>query len=115
MLLQVVHCLKKGLLQVDVKILCQHQNGPQAVRQFVGQLGPGFRDLAHAGVGHDQLGQVADVADDERTVLVDSEQGVWGCDMVWNCVEICPKGVPPTQGIGKTRARIRRAQRAKGK
>ena len=61
------------------------------------------------------LADVRDVADDERTALVDSEQGVWGCDMVWSCVEICPKGVPPTQGIGKTRARIRRAQRAKGK
>jgi succinate dehydrogenase / fumarate reductase iron-sulfur subunit len=59
------------------------------------------------------LADVRDVADDERTALVDSEQGVWGCDMVWNCVEVCPKGVPPTQGIGKTRARIRRAQRAR--
>jgi succinate dehydrogenase / fumarate reductase iron-sulfur subunit len=61
------------------------------------------------------LVDVRDVADDERIALVDGEQGVWGCDMVWNCVEVCPKGVPPTQGIGKTRARIRRAQRAKGK
>ena len=59
------------------------------------------------------LSDVRDVADDERTNLVDDEQGVWGCDMVWNCVEVCPKGVPPTQGIGKTRARIRRAQRAR--
>jgi succinate dehydrogenase / fumarate reductase iron-sulfur subunit len=61
------------------------------------------------------LADVRDVADDKRMALVDSEQGVWGCDMVWNCVEICPKGVPPTQGIGKTRARIRRAQRARNK
>jgi succinate dehydrogenase / fumarate reductase iron-sulfur subunit len=61
------------------------------------------------------LADVRDVADDERVALVDSEQGVWGCDMVWNCVEVCPKGVPPTQGIGKTRARIRRAQRARNK
>jgi len=61
------------------------------------------------------LADARDVADDERIALVDSEQGVWGCDMVWSCVEICPKGVPPTQGIGKTRARIRRAQRARNK
>jgi succinate dehydrogenase / fumarate reductase iron-sulfur subunit len=59
------------------------------------------------------LADVRDVADDKRMALVDSEQGVWGCDMVWSCVEVCPKGVPPTQGIGKTRARIRRAQRAR--
>jgi succinate dehydrogenase / fumarate reductase iron-sulfur subunit len=58
------------------------------------------------------LADVRDTADEERIARVDSKQGVWGCDMVWNCVEICPKGVPPTQGIGKTRARIRRAQRA---
>ena len=61
------------------------------------------------------LADVRDVADDKRMALVDSEQGVWGCDMVWSCVEVCPKGVPPTQGIGKTRARIRRAQRARNK
>jgi succinate dehydrogenase / fumarate reductase iron-sulfur subunit len=59
------------------------------------------------------LADVRDVADEERIALVDSEQGVWGCDMVWSCVEVCPKGVPPTQSIGKTRARIRRAQRAR--
>jgi succinate dehydrogenase / fumarate reductase iron-sulfur subunit len=61
------------------------------------------------------LADVRDAADEARVALVDSEQGVWGCDMVWSCVEICPKGVPPTQGIGKTRARIRKAQRARGK
>ena len=61
------------------------------------------------------LADVRDDADEARMGLVDDEQGVWGCDMVWNCVEVCPKGVPPTQGIGKTRARIRRAQRAKRK
>ncbi len=61
------------------------------------------------------LADVRDAADQARLALVDGEQGVWGCDMVWNCVEVCPKGVPPTQGIGKTRARIRRAQRARQK
>ena len=61
------------------------------------------------------LADIRDVADETRVALVDSEQGVWGCDMVWNCVEICPKGVPPTQGIGRTRARIRRGQRARQK
>ena len=57
------------------------------------------------------LADVRDEADDVRVALVDSQAGVWGCDMVWNCVKVCPKGVPPTRGIGKTRARIRRAQR----
>lgn len=30
---------------------------------------------------------------------VDSFRGVWGCDTVYRCVEVCPKGVPPTQGV----------------
>jgi succinate dehydrogenase / fumarate reductase iron-sulfur subunit len=59
------------------------------------------------------LADVRDAADEERLALVDGEQGVEGCDMVWSCVEVCPKGVPPTQGIGKSRARIRRAKRKK--
>jgi len=54
------------------------------------------------------LADVRDEADDERLVLVDGEHGVKGCDFVWNCVEICPKSVPPTKGIAKTRARITR-------
>jgi succinate dehydrogenase / fumarate reductase iron-sulfur subunit len=61
------------------------------------------------------LADVRDVADKARLALVDGEQGVWGCDMVWNCVNVCPRGVPPTKGIGKTRARIRRAERAQDK
>jgi succinate dehydrogenase / fumarate reductase iron-sulfur subunit len=61
------------------------------------------------------LADVRDAADERRLALVDGEQGVEGCDMVWSCVEVCPKGVPPTQGIGKSRARIRRAKRAKRK
>jgi len=55
-----------------------------------------------------------DAAGNKRLELVDSEQGVWGCDMVWNCVDICPKGVTPTRGIGKSRAAIRKAERAAG-
>jgi succinate dehydrogenase / fumarate reductase iron-sulfur subunit len=57
------------------------------------------------------LADVRDAADAQRIARVNDEQGVWGCDMVFNCVEICPKGVPPTKGIGRTRARIRRSER----
>ena len=51
---------------------------------------------------------VRDGADDERLDLVSGEHGVKACDFVWNCVAICPKGVPPTKGIARTRARITR-------
>jgi len=54
------------------------------------------------------LADVRDEADDERLDLVSGEHGVEACDFVWNCVKICPKGVPPTKGIAKTRARITR-------
>jgi succinate dehydrogenase / fumarate reductase iron-sulfur subunit len=57
------------------------------------------------------LADVRDKADEKRLELVGGEHGVGGCDFVWNCVKICPKGVPPTKGIAKTRARITRATR----
>ena len=57
------------------------------------------------------LADVRDGADEVRLDLVDGEHGVKGCDFVWNCVEICPKGVPPTKGIAKLRARITRRER----
>ncbi len=36
---------------------------------------------------------------EERLDFVDSKSGVWGCDLVYRCVAICPKKVPPTLGI----------------
>ena len=56
------------------------------------------------------LADVRDGADERRLALVSGEHGVGGCDFVWNCVEICPKGVPPTKGIAKTRARTKRGR-----
>ena len=57
------------------------------------------------------LADVRDGADDKRLDLVAGDDGVEGCDFVWNCVEICPRGVPPTKGIAKTRARITRREK----
>ncbi|MGD2146915.1 MAG: succinate dehydrogenase iron-sulfur subunit [Anaerolineae bacterium] len=56
------------------------------------------------------LADVRDGADEQRLDTVGGEHGVAACDFVWNCVEICPKGIPPTKGIAKTRARITRAK-----
>lgn len=42
----------------------------------------------------------------ELLEIVDSQQGVWGCDGVFNCVEVCPKEVPPTQAITALRRRL---------
>ena len=52
---------------------------------------------------------IADVRDtdtDRRLADLDSHDGVWGCDTVFNCVHVCPKGVPPTHGICAVRRRI---------
>jgi len=39
---------------------------------------------------------------------VNTQQGVWGCKTVFNCVKVCPKEVPPTHGIVKMRSKILR-------
>jgi len=57
------------------------------------------------------LADVRDDADEERLAQVGGEHGVNACDFVWNCVRICPKGVPPTKGIAKTRARLTRREK----
>lgn len=47
-----------------------------------------------------------DMRNEEILRLVNSQQGVWGCKTVFNCVKVCPKEVPPTQAIVKMRGRI---------
>jgi len=49
------------------------------------------------------LADVRDGAGEHRLETVGGEHGVAACDFVSDCVEICPKGVPPTKGIAKTR------------
>jgi len=39
---------------------------------------------------------------------VNTQQGVWGCKTVFNCVKLCPKEVPPTHAIVKMRSKILR-------
>lgn len=45
---------------------------------------------------------------EEILKAVNTQQGVWGCKTVLNCVKVCPKEVPPTHGIVKMRGRILR-------
>ncbi len=45
---------------------------------------------------------------EEILKVVNTQQGVWGCKTVFNCVKVCPKDVPPTHGIVKMRGRILR-------
>jgi succinate dehydrogenase / fumarate reductase iron-sulfur subunit len=52
------------------------------------------------------LADPRDAADETRLKLVEGEHGIGGCDTVWRCVRVCPKGVPPTKGILATRTRL---------
>jgi succinate dehydrogenase / fumarate reductase iron-sulfur subunit len=49
-----------------------------------------------------------DRRNEEILKAVNTQQGVWGCKTVFNCVKVCPKEVPPTHGIVKVRGRILR-------
>lgn len=42
----------------------------------------------------------------QRLDIVDSLSGVWGCDVVYKCVAVCPKKVPPTKAIKEMRKQI---------
>lgn len=47
--------------------------------------------------------------DSDRKELLDmlnSESGVWGCDVVYKCVAVCPKKVTPTPAILELRKKI---------
>lgn len=35
----------------------------------------------------------------ESLEAFNSEEGVWGCDTVFRCIDACPKDVRPTDGI----------------
>jgi len=54
------------------------------------------------------LADPRDRRNEEMLKAVDSQQGVWGCKTVFNCVRVCPKQVPPTYAIVKMRMRILR-------
>ncbi len=49
-----------------------------------------------------------DMRNEEILKAVNSQQGVWGCKTVFNCMKVCPKEVPPTHAIIKMRGRILR-------
>jgi len=40
-----------------------------------------------------------DIANDERLNLIESESGVYRCHTIFNCVEVCPKKLNPTEAI----------------
>ncbi len=88
---------------------CCHSVCPVAEQE------PGYLGPAALAQHYRFLADVRDQAGEHRLALVDGDDGVNGCDFAWNCVHICPRGVPPTKGIAKTRARITRERRGDGR
>jgi succinate dehydrogenase / fumarate reductase iron-sulfur subunit len=54
------------------------------------------------------LADPRDRRNEEILEAVNTQQGVWGCKTVFNCVRVCPKEVPPTHAIVKMRRKILR-------
>lgn len=50
-----------------------------------------------------------DIAKDERLDIIESEDGVYRCHTIFNCVEVCPKKLNPTEAI--QRLKIKAAKR----
>lgn len=48
-----------------------------------------------------------ETGDASRLILANSKRGWWGCEFHANCKAVCPKGVPPIEGIGKARKEIK--------
>jgi succinate dehydrogenase / fumarate reductase iron-sulfur subunit len=46
-----------------------------------------------------------------RLMLANSKSGWWGCEFHANCRAVCPKGVPPIEGIGKARKELKNLKR----
>ncbi len=45
------------------------------------------------------LADPRDVRGIELLDRINSQQGVWGCDTIFNCVKVCPKQIRPTDAI----------------
>lgn len=42
----------------------------------------------------------------ERIQILDDEDGIWGCQTLWKCTEVCPKEIPVTQYLGRIKRKI---------
>lgn len=59
---QLVHGAGEGLFEVEAVAVGQHEDGPEAVGEFVGESGVDVLGRAQALLGHGEFHQVADIA-----------------------------------------------------
>ena len=38
--------------------------------------------------------------------ILNNQQGAWGCDYIYNCVEVCPKHIRPTDAFVDIRRKL---------
>ncbi len=83
------------------------------LQQFAGciQCGACYSSCPILGTDDDYIGPAAlakayrftndprDDAKSERLRIVGDEDGIWRCHTIFNCTEVCPKGVEPTYAI----------------
>jgi len=55
-----------------------------------------------------------DAGMEERIRILDRKEGVWGCQTLWKCTEVCPKEIPVTKQIGQIKKKIYDAKKAGG-
>ena len=72
------------------------------------KIDSGFLGPAMLAKAYRFLADPRDRRNEEILKAVNTQQGMWGCKTVFNCVRVCPKEVPPTHAIVKTRSKILR-------
>jgi succinate dehydrogenase / fumarate reductase iron-sulfur subunit len=86
-----VTCIMCGCCEGSCPVLWGNEN----------YLGPAAIAKAWRFIGDSRDGNVK-----ERLAVLDSEYGVWRCRTAFGCVEACPRGIPLTESIERTRRRI---------
>lgn len=51
-----------------------------------------------------------DEAFESRLSQLDAEDGIWGCKTMWWCTEVCPKGIPITQCLGRIKRALKQRE-----
>jgi succinate dehydrogenase / fumarate reductase iron-sulfur subunit len=48
---------------------------------------------------------------EERLEKMDSKEGIWGCQTMWWCTDVCPKAIPITQCLGQIKRAVKQKQK----
>ena len=86
-----VRCILCGLCTASCPITAQNEKylGPAALLRA-------FRYLFDS----------RDQGEKERVEILNNDDGIWGCQTLWKCTEVCPKEIPVTKCLGRVKKRI---------